>query len=104
MGTVSGIGGPPIALAYQHTDGPTLRATLPRFFLVAGLLSLVALVAVGRLGAAELRAAAALIPGTLAGFALSPRLARHVDKRAARPVVLGLSTVAAVGLLIREIV
>ena len=28
MGTVSGIGGPPVAILYQHDSGPTLRATL----------------------------------------------------------------------------
>jgi uncharacterized membrane protein YfcA len=104
MGTVSGISGPPVALAYQHASGPTLRATLPRYFLVASALTLGALAAVGKLGWAELRAGVELLPGTLAGFLASGALTRHVDGRAARPIVLLLSTIAAVGVLLRELV
>jgi uncharacterized membrane protein YfcA len=104
MGTISGIGGPPIALAYQDADGPTLRATLPRYFLVSGTAGLVVLAAVGRLGAEEWRAAAVLLPGTLAGFAASRNLGRHLDRRTARPFVLALSAIAAAGVLVRELI
>ena len=40
MGTISGIGGPPIALAYLGLDGPALRATLARYFLVGNLVAI----------------------------------------------------------------
>src|SRR3954471_19484830 len=61
MGTVSGIGAPPIALLYQHASGPTLRATLPRYFLAGGAITLVTLILVGRLGADELLRAVVLV-------------------------------------------
>lgn len=50
MGTLSGIGGPPIALVYQRADGPTLRGTLARFFLVGTAVSLTTLAVVGARG------------------------------------------------------
>jgi uncharacterized membrane protein YfcA len=103
MGTVSGIGGPPVALLYQHESGPTLRATLPRYFLVGGAITMVTLVAVGKLGGSELLQALVLVPGMLVGLAGSSWLAGHVDRRTARPFVLGLSFVAAISVLLKEL-
>ena len=104
MGTISGIGGPPVALLYQHESGPTLRATLPRYFLVGGAITIVTLVAVGKLGADEWLLTCVLLPGMLIGQAGSGWLAGHVDRRAARPFILGLSALAAVSVLIKELV
>jgi len=103
MGTVSSIGGPPVALLYQHDGGPTLRATLPRYFFISGVLALLVLVPVGKLGRSELIDSLALIPGVLVGLRGSRWLAGHVDRRSARPWVLGLSTLAAVSVLVREL-
>ncbi len=103
MGTVSGIGGPPVALLYQHESGPTLRATLPRYFLAGGAITIVTLVVVGKLGREELLQAVVLVPGMLIGLVGSPWLAGHVDRRTARPFVLSLSTVAAVSVLLKEL-
>ena len=103
MGTVSGIGGPPVALLYQHESGRTLRATLPRYFLAGGAITIVTLAVVGRLGREELLQAVVLVPGMLIGLAGSPWLAGHVDRRTARPFVLSLSTVAAVSVLLKEL-
>src|SRR5690606_39990084 len=38
-GTAAGIGGPPIALLYQHRAGPVVRSTLSATFLVGTVLS-----------------------------------------------------------------
>jgi hypothetical protein len=103
MGTISGIGGPPVAIVYQRAPARTLRATLPRFFLLAGCIALATLVVVGKVGRDELVAAAALLPGAFVGYLLSPWLTRHVDGRAARPVVLLLSALAALTVLAREL-
>jgi hypothetical protein len=103
MGTISGIGGPPVALLYQHDSGSTLRATLPRYFLVGGAITMVTLVAVGKLGREEVLLALLLVPGMLIGLLGSPWLAGHVDKRTARPFVLVLSALAAVSVLLKEL-
>jgi uncharacterized membrane protein YfcA len=103
MGTISGIGGPPIALAYLGLDARALRATLARYFLVGNLVAIPTLMVVGRLGADELAPCVALLPGVVVGFLASGWLARHLDRTTARPVVLGLSTAAAAAVLIRTL-
>jgi uncharacterized membrane protein YfcA len=103
MGTVTSVGGPPIALLYQRDSGPTLRATLPRYFLASGTIALVVLAVVGRLGRDEWIDAAVLLPGVVVGLRGSRWLAGHVDRRSARPWVLGLSALAAVSVLVREL-
>ncbi len=60
--TATGIGGPPMALAYQHQPGPVLRATLAACFLVGEVVSLVLLAATGRLHGEQVVAAAWLLP------------------------------------------
>ncbi len=103
MGTISGIGGPPVALLYQHDSGPTLRATLPRYFLVGGAVTIVTLIVVGKLGRDEWLLSLLLVPGMLVGLLGSGWLAHHVDRRTARPFVLLLSAVAAVSVLLKEL-
>lgn len=103
MGTISGIGGPPVALVYQRSSGPALRATLSRFFLVGGVVSLAVLAASGQVDAASLAACLVTIPAAAAGFAVSAPIARRLDKGSVRPVVLALSSLAAVAVLVREL-
>lgn len=103
MGTVSSIGGPPIALLYQHERAIVLRSTLPRYFLVASVVAVAILIPVGRLGPTEMLEGLAMLPGVALGVAIAPRLSGHVDRRSARPVVLGLSLLAATAVLVKEL-
>ena len=103
MGTISGIGGPPIALAYLGLDARALRATLARYFLVGNLVAIPTLMVVGRLGGDELVPCLVLLPGAALGFLASGWLARRLDRTTARPVVLGLSTAAAVAVILRTL-
>ena len=43
MGSITSIGGPPMALVYQHRTGPELRATLALFFVFGSSLSILLL-------------------------------------------------------------
>jgi uncharacterized membrane protein YfcA len=101
MGTVSSIGGPPMALVYQRSSGPRLRGTLSAFLAIGGAMSLIALAAAGRFGRAELALAAVLFPGALLGFAASSWATPIVDRGAIRPLVLLLSSATAAAVLVR---
>jgi uncharacterized membrane protein YfcA len=71
MGTISAIGGPPIALLNQHQTGPALRATLCMYFTVGAILSMLGLALVDRFGARELYQSALMLPPMAAGFLLA---------------------------------
>lgn len=103
MGTVSTVGGPPIALAYQNDPGPVIRATLTRFFLVGTVLAVAVLIPAGRLGLEDLWTGLTLIPGVAAGFLLSRRLHKRLDAGWARPAVLTVAAVSATVVLVREL-
>lgn len=97
--TSATIGGPPIALVYQHSKGPEVRATLGACFLIGSALSVAALATAGRVGPEQLRAALVLVPFLLAGFVLSGPARRWLDVRWLRPGVLGVSAAGAVLLI-----
>jgi uncharacterized membrane protein YfcA len=103
MGTFSGIGAPPLALVYQRAPGPTLRATLCRFFLVGGFVSLAVLAVAGAIDGDTARACLITAPASAVGFALSSGPARWLDRRSVRPYILALSTAAAVAVIVREV-
>lgn len=104
MGTISGIGGPPVALVYQRAGGPTLRATLSRFFLVGAVVSLAVLAVAGEIDGDTAVACLVTVPASVAGFAVSAPIARRLDRGSLRPLVLGLSSLAALAVLVRELV
>jgi uncharacterized membrane protein YfcA len=99
FGTTSAIGGPPIALLYQNSKGPTVRATLGVYFLLASISSVATLLVAGKVHPANLVAAAALLPFMAVGFALSGPLRRFVEGPRLRAGILGIAAVAAVILM-----
>jgi hypothetical protein len=84
-----------MALLYARQEGARLRSTLAGFFVAAALVALAALALVGRFGTADLGNSAALLPGVVVGFLASGPLRPYVDAGRSRPLVLGLSAVAA---------
>ncbi len=103
MGTISAIGGPPLALLYQHSTGPRMRGTLAAMFVFGALLSLTGLVWIDRFGAAEIGRASLLFPGAIGGFLASRWGAAWIDRQGVRPAVLGLSTLSALAVLARTL-
>jgi uncharacterized membrane protein YfcA len=96
MGTAVGIGGPPIALLFQHATGPEIRASLSRFFGIGSVISLVLLGAFGQLELADLRRSLVLIAGMVLGYAISGAFAHRVDPSHVRRGVLVLSALSAI--------
>lgn len=102
-GTAVGVGGPPMALTYQHSDPAVMRATISVFFAVGSTLSAIVLAAAGQIGTRQLQLIALLVPPVLLGLVTARRLKHFLVGGAVRPVVLGLSAFAAVALLIRTL-
>jgi uncharacterized membrane protein YfcA len=101
MGTATSIGGPPLALLYQHHEGPVLRATLAVAFAVGTVLSLTGLAIAGAIEAWHVALAGALLPGLLIGLALSPFLIHRLDRAWLRPAVLLFAATTAVIAIVR---
>jgi uncharacterized membrane protein YfcA len=99
-GTAAGIGGPPMALTYQHSDPAALRSTLAAYFTVGAAMSFAALAVGGSVGVRELELSALLLPGTLAGLAVSRFTVRHLPAATLRPVILVVCSASALVLLV----
>ncbi|MBM42552.1 MAG: hypothetical protein CL483_11590 [Acidobacteria bacterium] len=101
MGTIAAVGGPPLALIYQHAPGAQVRGTLSGLFFFGTIVSLAALLMVGRFGWAELQFTLAMLPGALFGFVVSRRLATRLDRGYTRAGVLGVATIAGTVVVVR---
>lgn len=101
MGTITAVGGPPIALIYQNQKGPLVRANMSAFFLAASVLTLSALLISGYLGYTELRLFAATFPGVVLGFWLSGKLVNRIPFEGLRPIILGIAALAGITALVR---
>lgn len=94
--TATGIGGPPLALVYQHRPAPELRATVALCFLLGEIASLIGLVVAGRLSGPGLAASAWLLPAVLLGTGLSSLVHHRVGGKGLRVGVLGFAMVSGV--------
>lgn len=99
--TSTGVGGPPLALAYQHKSGPTLRSTLALCFLIGELISLAVLAAGGQVDRDTLWISAQMLPFLAAGSFASKFMHHRVDGPLLRCTVLGLSGLSAIVLLVQ---
>jgi uncharacterized membrane protein YfcA len=93
-GTAAGIGGPPVALLYQHHPGPTVRATLAATFFFGTLLSMVTLTVAREVRTADVVIALALVPIIVAGSLLGRRAHDILDRRWLRPAVLAFAAIS----------
>lgn len=99
--TATGIGGPPLALLYQHAPGPVLRSTVAFCFLVGELISLVILALSGAVRSDQIVAAASLVPAVVLGTVLSRLVHAHINGPALRMAVLIFSIVSGGVLLLK---
>jgi uncharacterized membrane protein YfcA len=97
MGTTAALGGPAVAVLYQHERGPLVRSTLATYFLIGAAMSMIALALVGRLGPREAALAVGLLPGIAAGFWLSRWTSRWLDGGYTRVAVLLIAALAGLG-------
>ncbi|MFJ3908867.1 hypothetical protein EDE04_1058 [Streptomyces sp. 2132.2] len=98
--TATGVGGPPLALVYQHRPPAELRATVAVCFLVGEVASLVLLFATGQGRVQDLGWAALLLPAIAAGAWLSRSVHHRLDARRTRVFVLLFALVSGVVLML----
>ncbi|WP_119394425.1 sulfite exporter TauE/SafE family protein [Salinibius halmophilus] len=91
FGTATGVGGPPIALLYQHQSSARIRAVLATTFFFGSLMSLVSLSFTQQITSDSLLHATALLPGVLLGTWLGNRISKYIKQRFARWWVVALS-------------
>ena len=101
FGTAASVGGPPVALLYQHRGGPTARSTLGAYFTASAVMSLVAYVVAGTIGVDHVLFALVLAPFMATGLWISRHLHVHVDGGWLRPAVLTLSPIAGTAAIVR---
>jgi uncharacterized protein len=102
-GMVASMGGPPAALLFKDSEGPTVRASLSLFFSGGLLVTVLFRILADRITGDDVFIAVLLFPGLVAGYLLSSRLRFHVDGHAIRPAILAVSSLAAIGLLVRAL-
>jgi uncharacterized protein len=103
IGTMSSMGGPAMALVYQHETGPKIRGTLSVIFTIGTVISVLGLWWAGRFGSVELQLAVLLMPAVFVGFLLSRYTVGRLDKAHTRPAVLTISALAALAILLRAV-
>lgn len=103
MATATGVGGPPIALTYQHETPETMRSTISAFFAVGAVMSLIGLVIAGEVTQRSLELTGLLAPAVIIGLLTARRYRSKLDPTFVRPAVLAMCTVSALALLVRTL-
>jgi len=101
LNTTAGVGGPPMALAYQDAPARTLRATLPVVFVAATVLTMITLARTGHLSAVDWRIGLILAPGGAIGYYATRGIAHRIDGDRLRSAVLAVSALSAIAALVR---
>ncbi len=102
-GTATSIGGPPMAVLYQHRPPREIRTTLAVYFMVGAGMSLVGLGLAGQLEAHRALLAACLTPVLPIGAALGRALRVRLPERHVRGAVLGVCATSALVLLVKSL-
>ena len=104
MSSTTSMGGPPMAMIYQHESAMRLRGTLGGFLSVGTLISLGALHLAGKFGLIELVVSITLLPGIFFGFFISLYTSRLLDNKYLRPAILMFSSLTATIVIIKNLI
>ena len=99
--TATGIGGPPLALAYQHHRPDVLRSTVAGCFLLGELLSLGVLCTMGRTTPPQILSAVLLLPFLAIGGLASSFLRQSLNGRFLRGSVIVFAVTSGGILIVR---
>ena len=102
-GTATSIGGPPVAIVYQHQTGPVIRASMAAYFCLGGAISLAGLALGGQMSVHDLYVSLLLTPVLLVAHLTSGPLRGSLDAGYTRVAVLLICGASAVGLMVRSL-
>jgi uncharacterized protein len=103
-GTATSIGGPPLAILYQHSRPGVIRPTLAAYFAIGAAFSLVGLGVAGELRADVALLSLLLAPLLVVGFLASVPVRRLVPPARIRGLVLGVCAASSLVLLVVSLV
>lgn len=103
MGTLTSIGGPPMAMLYQRASGARLRATMSGYLTLGLIMSIVLLALSGGLGWREVASFLLLTPGIAVGLLASTRAKSVLDLGYVRPAVLALSAASSIAVILKQV-
>ena len=99
--TSTGVGGPPLALAYQHKRGPVLRSTVALCFLVGEVISLIVLAIGNKVDAHTLLVSLQMLPFLVLGSYASKFVHHRLDGPMLRYLVLGFSSISGIVVILQ---
>tara|TARA_R110002096_G_scaffold64920_3_gene158018 strand:+ start:6890 stop:7666 length:777 start_codon:yes stop_codon:yes gene_type:complete len=102
MGTLTSIGAPPMALAYQHGTPATIRSTMAIYFVIGAGISIATLAWYERFGRDEVVASVIFLPPLFLGFWLSNFVVRRLQRERVRQIILALCAAASMILIIKS--
>lgn len=101
--TSTGIGGPPLALVFQHRPAPTLRSSVAACFLIGEVISLATLAVTGKIGPDQIRSAVLLLPTVIIGALLSHVVHQRLAGPLMRYTVLGFALLSGLIVTVRAL-
>lgn len=101
--TATGVGGPPLALVYQHRPAAEMRATVALCFLVGEVISLIGLAISGRFFGSGLTTSLWLLPAVVIGVWLSSLVHRRVGGRGLRYGILIFAIVSGIAVILQTL-
>ena len=102
MGTITAVGGPPMALLYQHGDIKNIKANLTAFWVFLNIIAISTLAFIGQLTFDTLILVAQATPGVVLGLYLSTKLQGLLQPHLVRNAILVLCAITSIVAMIRS--
>lgn len=103
MGTITAVGGPPMALLYQHGDIKHIKANLTAFFLFLNIIALITLAFINEVTLETIKVLILSLPGIALGLYVSTKAHHLVNAHTIRRWILLLSTITSVIAIVRAV-
>ena len=101
--TSTGIGGPPLAVVFQHLRPATLRSSVAACFLIGELISVAILAVSGQITSRQITISLVMLPPAIIGVLLSRLVHHRLHGSAMRHAVLGLAFISGVVVLVQAV-